>query len=49
MREEASQVAELALLKSVNLLVLTGEELRELFLINLEEIAESLADMSIEW
>ena len=48
MGKEASQITELALLKSVNLLILAGEQLRELFLINLEEIAESLANMPVE-
>ena len=49
MCEEARQVAQFALLESMHTLVLVGKELRELFLVNLEEMAEALADMSIEW
>ena len=49
MCEEARQVAEFALLESMHTLILVGEEFRELFLVNLEEVAEALADVSIEW
>ena len=49
MCEEARQVAQLALLESMHTLILVSKELRELFLVDLEEVAEALADVSIEW
>ena len=48
MCEEARQVAEFTLLESVHTLILVGKELGKLFLVNFEEVAEALADVSIE-
>ena len=48
MSEEACQVAQLALLKSMHTFILAGEKLRELLLIDFEEMAEPLADMAVE-
>ena len=48
MGEEACQVAQLALLKSMHALVLAGEKLGELLLIDFKEMAESLSNVAIE-
>lgn len=47
MCKEARQVAQLALLQTVDLLVLTLEQLRVLLLIQLEELAISLSNVSV--
>ena len=49
MCEEARQVAQFALLESMHTFILVGKELRELLLVDFEEVAEALADVSIEW
>jgi hypothetical protein len=46
--EEASQVSQLALLEPMNALILTLKKLREFLLVDLVNLAESLACVSIE-
>jgi len=48
MGEEACQVAKLALLESMHALVLADEKLREPVTIDLEQVAEPLANVTIE-
>jgi len=47
--EEAGKVAELALLETVDALVLAGEKLAEFLPVDVEELAEALADIAVEW
>jgi len=47
--EEAGKVAELALLEAVDALVLAGEKFAEFLPVDVEELAEALADIAIEW
>ena len=48
MSEETSEVAELALLEAMHLFVLTAEQFGELLVVDIEEVAEPLANVPVE-